>query len=121
MADLTLLRDISIKTGVVKRLVKELCYYEKEEEKLTIKLQAMQADGGADEHIIKKQMELIQETKQMIPECARRLVNSVESLKKVTGEHEAVLQGVPEYVAAVEQIKAGTEEWLKVKEATRAD
>ncbi|VDN88655.1 unnamed protein product, partial [Brugia pahangi] len=89
MADPTLLRDISIKTGVVKRLVKELCYYEKEEEKSVIKLQAMQGSSDADEHVVKKQIELIQvifwekkclsffkETKQMIPECARRLMNS---------------------------------------------
>ncbi|CAG9540183.1 unnamed protein product [Cercopithifilaria johnstoni] len=121
MADPTLLKDIAIKTGIVKRLVKELCYYEKEEEKLLIKLQTMQGDGDTDEHIIKKQMELLQETKQMIPECARRLMNSVESLKKVTGEHEALLQNTPEYIAAAEQIRTGMEECSKIKEATRVD
>ncbi|VDK84590.1 unnamed protein product [Litomosoides sigmodontis] len=121
MADPTLLRDITIKTGVVKRLVKELCYYEKEEEKLKSKLHTMQGGDAADEHIIKKQMELLQETKQMIPECVRRLTNSIESLKKVTGEHETVLQNTPEYIAAAEQIKTGTEECLKIKEAARVD
>lgn len=60
MADPTLLRDIAIKTGVVKRLVKELCYYEKEEEKLMVKLQAIQGGDDADEHIVKKQIELLQ-------------------------------------------------------------
>lgn len=60
MADPTLLRDLTIKTGVVKRLVKELCYYEKEEEKLMMKLQTMQNSGDADEHTIKKQKELHQ-------------------------------------------------------------
>uniref|UniRef100_A0A1I8EVG7 Tubulin-specific chaperone A n=2 Tax=Wuchereria bancrofti TaxID=6293 RepID=A0A1I8EVG7_WUCBA len=119
MADPALLRDISIKTGVVKRLVKELCYYEKEEEKSMVKLQAMKAGSDADEHVVKKQIELIQETKQMIPECARRLMNSVESLKKVISEHEAILQNTPEYIAATEQIKTGTEEYLKIKEAAR--
>ncbi|KAL3984656.1 Tubulin binding cofactor A family protein [Acanthocheilonema viteae] len=119
MADSTLLRDITIKTGVVKRLVKELCYYEKEEEKLMVKLQTMQSGGDADEHIIKKQTELLQETKQMIPECARRLMNSIESLKKIIGEHKAVLQDTPEYIAAAEQIKTGTEECMKIKEAAR--
>ncbi|EFO18002.1 tubulin binding cofactor A [Loa loa] len=117
MTDPLLLRDISIKTGVVKRLVKELCYYEKEEEKLMNKLQTMQGGDDADEHVIKKQIELLQETKQMIPECARRLMNSIENLKKVISEHEATLKDTPQYIAAAEQIKSGTEECLKVKEA----
>uniref|UniRef100_A0A2K6W7A9 Tubulin-specific chaperone A n=1 Tax=Onchocerca volvulus TaxID=6282 RepID=A0A2K6W7A9_ONCVO len=116
MTDPTVLKDIAIKTGVVKRLVKELCYYEKEEEKLMNKLQTMQAGGDVDEHILKKQVELLQETKQMIPECARRLMNSIENLKKVIGEHEAVLQGTSECIAAAEQIKIGTEKCLKIKE-----
>ncbi|VDP16641.1 unnamed protein product [Onchocerca flexuosa] len=116
MADPTVLKDIAIKTGVVKRLIKELCYYEKEEEKLMNKLQTMQAGGDVDEHILKKQVELLQETKQMIPECARRLTNSIENLKKVIGEHEALLQDTSEYIAAAEQIKVGTEECLKIKE-----
>ncbi|KAM3717890.1 Tubulin-specific chaperone [Dirofilaria immitis] len=117
MADPIVLRDIAIKTGVVKRLIKELCYYEKEEEKLMNKLQTMQASDNADEHIVKKQIELLQETKQMIPECARRLMNSIENLKKAIGEHETVLQNTAEYIAAAEQIKTGTNECLKIKEA----
>ncbi|OZC12337.1 hypothetical protein X798_00859 [Onchocerca flexuosa] len=94
MADPTVLKDIAIKTGVVKRLIKELCYYEKEEEKLMNKLQTMQAGGDVDEHILKKQVELLQ----------------------VIGEHEALLQDTSEYIAAAEQIKVGTEECLKIKE-----
>ncbi|MCP9262750.1 Tubulin-specific chaperone A [Dirofilaria immitis] len=126
MADPIVLRDIAIKTGVVKRLIKELCYYEKEEEKLMNKLQTMQASDNADEHIVKKQIELLQETKQMIPECARRLMNSIENLKRLElnflpqsaiGEHETVLQNTAEYIAAAEQIKTGTNECLKIKEA----
>lgn len=60
MADSALLKDTSIKTGVVKRLVKELCYYEKEEEKQRIKLRTMQDVGDADEHVVRKQIELCQ-------------------------------------------------------------
>uniref|UniRef100_A0A915PXL1 Tubulin-specific chaperone A n=1 Tax=Setaria digitata TaxID=48799 RepID=A0A915PXL1_9BILA len=117
MADVTVIKDVSIKTGVVKRLVKELCYYEKEEERLAMKLKTLQASNDVDEHVVKKQAELLQETKLMIPECARRLLNSVENLKKVIEEHAALLQDTPQYSAATEQIKAGTEECAKIKEA----
>lgn len=36
---------------------------------------------------------------------------------QVTGDHETLLQNTPEYIAAVEQIKTGTEECLKIRKA----
>lgn len=43
------------------------------------------------------------------------------TLFQVISEHEAVLRGTPQYIAAAEQIKTGTEEYLKIKEASRMD
>lgn len=65
------LRQIFIKTNVVKRYAKEKVSYEKEtknEEKRMKKF----LDEKRDEHDIRKQQEVIQENLMMIPECQRR-------------------------------------------------
>lgn len=65
------LRQLSIKTGVVKRLTKERTVYEKEvliERKRFEKFKA----EGADEHVLKKQEEVIQECLMMLPDSMRR-------------------------------------------------
>lgn len=65
------LRQLTIKTGVVKRLTKEKSVYEKEvltERKRFDKFKA----EGADDHVLKKQEEVIQECLMMIPDTKRR-------------------------------------------------
>ncbi|KAJ1209347.1 hypothetical protein NDU88_004725 [Pleurodeles waltl] len=65
-------RQIKIKTGVVKRLVKEKAMYEKEAKQQEEKVEKLKAEGG-DEYVIKKQIEVLQESRMMIPDCQRRL------------------------------------------------
>ncbi|KAG7477038.1 hypothetical protein MATL_G00089100 [Megalops atlanticus] len=65
-------RQIKIKTGVVKRLAKEKILYIKEAKQQEEKREHLRADAG-DEYVIKKQMEVLQESKMMIPDCHRRL------------------------------------------------
>lgn len=60
MADAALLKEVNIKTGIVKRLVKELACYKKEAEKEESKLKSMKADPKADEYLVKKQAEVLQ-------------------------------------------------------------
>jgi len=67
------LRDIKIKTGVVKRLGKEKNYYEKESVREQNKLEKMKAEGTADEYEIRKQDEVLGESKMMIPDCIKKL------------------------------------------------
>lgn len=65
------IRQLVIKTGVVKRLAKEKTVYEKEVKTEFVRLEKFKTDG-ADEHVIRKQEEVIQECQMMIPDSKRR-------------------------------------------------
>lgn len=65
------IRQIFIKTGVVKRYTKEKVSYEKEAEKEKQRLEKFRSENR-DEHDIKKQEEVIQENLMMIPDCQRK-------------------------------------------------
>ncbi|KAK6179685.1 hypothetical protein SNE40_011990 [Patella caerulea] len=81
MAD-TRIRQIKIKTGVVKRIAKEKIMYEKEAVQIEEKIEKMKIDGK-DEHDIRKQTEVLQESKAMVPDTLKRLRNAVEDLGQV--------------------------------------
>lgn len=65
------LRQIFIKTGVVKRFAKEKVSYEKEAEQEQRRIEKFRRENR-DEHDIRKQEEVIQENLMMIPECQRK-------------------------------------------------
>lgn len=65
------LRQIFIKTGVVKRYAKEKVSYEKETVREKERMQKFR-DENRDIHDLRKQEEVIQESLMMIPECQRR-------------------------------------------------
>lgn len=67
------IRQIKIKTGVVKRIAKEKVVYEKEAELQKKRIQKI-TDEGQDEHNIRKQEEVLQESLMMVPDCQRRFV-----------------------------------------------
>ncbi|XP_067335368.1 tubulin-specific chaperone A-like isoform X1 [Channa argus] len=66
------IRQIKIKTGIVKRLVKEEFAYKTEAKQQEEKVQRLKAEAG-DDYVIRKQMEVLQESRMMIPDCHRRL------------------------------------------------
>ncbi|OQV25792.1 putative Tubulin-specific chaperone A [Hypsibius exemplaris] len=74
------LRNLKVKTGVVRRLYKEKISYEKELEKERGKLTGMR-QKGEDEYRVKKQEEVVQECLMMIPNCKIRLSNAWTDLK----------------------------------------
>ncbi|XP_070541816.1 tubulin-specific chaperone A-like [Ptychodera flava] len=94
------IRQIKIKTGVVKRLNKEKAMYEKEVVDQDEKIKKMEADGK-DEYDIKKQKEVLQESKQMIPDCKKRLATAHSELTTMV-ENEKDLAETEEYKAAQE-------------------
>ncbi|XP_070706699.1 tubulin-specific chaperone A [Pempheris klunzingeri] len=65
-------RQIKIKTGIVKRLAKEEIAYKNEAKQQEEKVERLKAEAG-DDYVIKKQMEVLQESRMMIPDCHRRL------------------------------------------------
>lgn len=73
------LKQLKIKTGSVRRIIREFASYEEE---LTIeqaRLEKLRA-AGADIHDLKKQEEVIAETSSMLPNTRKRLQDSVEDL-----------------------------------------
>ncbi|XP_073440244.1 tubulin-specific chaperone A [Dendrobates tinctorius] len=88
-------RQIKIKTGVVKRLSKEKLMYEKEAKQQEEKIERMKSEGG-DEYVIKKQTEILQESRMMIPDCHRRLEAAHLDLIQVL-ENEKDLEETEEY------------------------
>lgn len=60
MADSKLLKDVQIKSGIVRRYVKEYYYYEKESQKQLERINIMKADSAVDDYDIKKAQEILQ-------------------------------------------------------------
>lgn len=92
------IRQIKIKTGIVKRLVKEEIAYKTEAKQQEEKIERLKAEAG-DDYVIKKQMEVLQESKMMIPDCRRRLAAAHADLQHVL-ETEEDLGETEEYKEA---------------------
>ncbi|KAF3701772.1 Tubulin-specific chaperone A TCP1-chaperonin cofactor A Tubulin-folding cofactor A [Channa argus] len=97
MADPSI-RQIKIKTGIVKRLVREKCAYITEAKQQEEKVERMKAEAG-DEYVIRKQMEVLQESRMMIPDCHRRLAKAHADLLQLL-ETEEDLADSEEYKEA---------------------
>ena len=102
MADVRI-KQIKIKTGVVKRLAKEKVMYEKEAQKEKAKLEKMQASGD-DSYMIRKQEEVIKESMFMIPDTLKRFQVAHNELKEIL-DNEVELAESEEYQAAAEVLK----------------
>ncbi|XP_037594155.1 tubulin-specific chaperone A-like [Cebus imitator] len=82
------MRQIKIKTGVVKQLVKEKVMYEKEAKQEEEKIEKMRD--------IKMQVDILQESRMMIPDCQRRLEAAYLDLQQIL-ENEKDLEEAEEY------------------------
>eukprot|EP01135_Chromosphaera_perkinsii_P005488 Nk52_evm37s352 gene=Nk52_evmTU37s352 len=78
-------RTLKIKTGVVKRLAKELTMYGKEADNQRARIEKMRTEGK-DEYDIKKQHEVLQETLDMLPDVKKRLDAAEVELRKIVEE-----------------------------------
>jgi tubulin-specific chaperone A len=126
------IKQLKIKTGVLKRVGKEKLSYRKEADQQKVKIEKMK-DDGKDEHDIKKMGEVLQETLMMIPDCHRRLVaahgevsammetevGDTDSLDNVcdtfTAQADLNVDGeCEEFIAAEAQLKEA-EEQMKVE------
>ncbi|KAI1713507.1 tubulin binding cofactor A domain-containing protein [Ditylenchus destructor] len=95
-----LLKDIQIKTGILKRYVKEYHYYEKEAQKQLDKMNAMKADSSVDEYSVKKYNEVLQETRSMLPITAGNVKKAVNELKQLMESNAEALKESTEQLAA---------------------
>jgi len=98
------IKQIKIKTGVVKRLTKEKQMYEKEAIQIAEKIEKMKTDGK-DEYDIKKQNEVLNESQSMVPDTKRRLMKAHAELDELL-QKESDLSEVEEFKAAKEALEA---------------
>eukprot|EP00918_Siedleckia_nematoides_P052494 GHVU01114672.1.p1 GENE.GHVU01114672.1~~GHVU01114672.1.p1 ORF type:complete len:115 (-),score=27.88 GHVU01114672.1:615-959(-) len=93
------LKNLKIKTGVVKRLAKEKVAYQKEYEVQKGRVEKMKAEGLKDEYDIRKQEEVLQECNMMIPDTEKRLGKAWDELKQIL-DSEKDLGETEEYATA---------------------
>lgn len=93
------LRQLTIKTGVVRRLSKEKTVYEKEVVTERNRIDKLKGEG-ADDHVLRKQEEVLQESMMMVPDCQRRLAKAFEELSEMI-KNEEELKESEQYLAAV--------------------
>lgn len=65
------IRMIKIKTGVLKRLTKEKTVYEREIDQQKQRIEKLRSEGK-DEHVMRKEEEILQESHMMVPDSHRR-------------------------------------------------
>ncbi|KAI8820204.1 tubulin binding cofactor A-domain-containing protein [Fimicolochytrium jonesii] len=99
-----LLKKIKVQTGVVRRISKDLSYYDEEAITQQKRIDKLIADG-ADEHDIRKQKEVLEETHVMMPDGKKRLARAQEELQEL----------LDKYLGAVDHEAATSEEVLAAK------
>jgi tubulin-specific chaperone A len=80
-------KQLKIKTGSVRRILREFSSYEEELVIEQARLEKLR-DAGADIHDLKKQEEVIAETNSMLPNTRKRLQEAVEDLACFFEENE---------------------------------
>lgn len=84
------LKNLRIKSGSCKRLLKELHAYEKEVQHESAKTSRMK-DEGADPYDLKQQESVLAESRMMIPDCTKRLEASLGDLQAAVEDAEKEL------------------------------
>ena len=84
-------RQLRIKTGIVRRLTKDVVSYQAEADIQQVRLEKMKEEER-DEYDIKKMGQVVQESLMMIPHCLRKLKIATEDLKNVTNEHKDIFE-----------------------------
>merc|ERR1712070_880733 len=103
VADKNQVRWIKIKSGTLKRNMKDFTSYKKEEDQLRGKLEKMM-DEGKDEHDCNKMKEQITETSETLVQCKPRIENAIDDLENCMATYE---EGNQDQFAALKE----TPEW----------
>lgn len=103
MADKGSVRQLKIKSGTLRRNMKDYTSYRKEEGILQEKL-AKFIEEGKDEHDVKKMQEQIDETVEVISQCKPRIESSIDDLENMMATHE-------ETPGELTELLKQTEEW----------
>lgn len=101
--DAAAIRNLKIKTGIVKRMTKEKAAYIKEvevERERVVKMKEM----GKEEYDLKRQEDVVNETLSMVPDSHKRLLIAYNELKEVLESSEHLSER-EEYLAAKEVLE----------------
>ncbi|KAL0088518.1 tubulin binding cofactor A [Phycomyces blakesleeanus] len=99
------LRELKIKTNVLKRIYRENIGYAQEEQQQLKRIDKLIADG-ADEADVRKQKEVLEDTLQMIPDVQKRLAKAYADLEdKVTDPAYADSEELKDALQALEEYK----------------
>ncbi|KAF9187177.1 hypothetical protein BGZ51_001501 [Haplosporangium sp. Z 767] len=98
-------RDFTIKTNVLKRLVKEQVYYNQEKLNQQKRIDDMVAKDPED-YEIKKQREVLEETLDMLPDVERRKKAAHQDLANLVTNANPDIKSSKEYEEAVQALEA---------------
>lgn len=108
-------KDLKIKAGILKRTLKDIGYYVKEEATERQRLEKKR-ESGASENDMAQQQRVIDETLMMIRDSQKRLYDQVHMLQKLLGEYDGPGDAeIPEPVADVRRLLAEAEVWMKTQ------
>lgn len=93
-------KQLRIKVSVYKRCNKDLVYYGKEVEKQKAKIEKMKADGK-DEHDVKKQIQVLEESEEMIPLSRDQLRAAKTDLEKFIKSDKGSIESSKYYEEAM--------------------
>jgi len=98
-------RQLKIKSGVVKREIKELNLYRQEEQEQVTKVDKLKSEG-ADAADLRQAVKVLDEARKMVPDAQSRLQKAVADLKDLTNQATTIpdLAEDPDYMKAKEAI-----------------
>ncbi|GAA5899719.1 Rbl2p [Sporobolomyces salmoneus] len=102
-------RQLSIKTGVVNRLVKEVASYKTEAEAAKATADKMEAEEE-DEYEVKQARRVQADSLQMIPDSEKRLAKAIEDLEELVMSAEDEISSTEEFKKAEAALKAAKPE-----------
>merc|ERR1712013_90377 len=82
------LRKIRIQTGVVQRISKDKVMYAKEVEDMRKEMR----EKNPEEYMIKKKTQMLQESEMMVPDCQKRLAQSIEQLRSLLEQNQSACE-----------------------------
>ncbi|KAJ3016702.1 hypothetical protein HKX48_003906 [Thoreauomyces humboldtii] len=97
------LKKLKAQTGAVKRIGKDLSYYDQEAVTQQARIDKL-ISSGADEHDVRKQREVLDETHQMMPDGKKRLAAAHRDLKDLLDKF--LKDATPEAAASDEIVAA---------------
>ncbi|WZN58566.1 tubulin-specific chaperone A [Chloropicon roscoffensis] len=99
-------RQVKVKTGVVKRLRKELAMYEQEKVQNDKRVEDMRA-SGADVYDVRQAERVADESAMMIPDCKVRFEAAIQDLQSLTDaeKENAEINETEEFKLALEALE----------------